>query len=152
LGKEGPDKADARRRCDLSGCEVGKVTDPKKKEVLEVSPEYIDSDVGERTIQYVNAILEMMLRTNMESLTITEREGLPRPEIDGKQVESPHFTRVFNRLRVLSDINPWPYPEPVRGHFGIRMDETKWRVKTYFDDTEGNRLFRIEWELEESNS
>ena len=67
---------------------------------------------------YVNEMLMALINRGRLAIVIREGEALPPVKtIDAGKM--PSFRQVFNRLKVMTNLNPVFYGDPVKGSFGL---------------------------------
>jgi hypothetical protein len=94
-------------------------------------------------VRYVNCILIDMHQRGMSSRELRQSE--PLPSLDTLRCSTPtDFSHVLNRLKVMSDLNPVTYPEPVDGRFKVQMLGKRFKVEARFDDNPEDPYVRLE--------
>lgn len=71
--------------------------------------------------RYVELLLFRMCQENFLSLTLRQSERLPVLPVCDPEKSDIDFRKVRNRLKVLSNLNPFDYNEPVSGTIQIRI-------------------------------
>jgi len=101
-------------------------------------------------IRYANFMLYDMERENTKSLTISESK--PLPMVSGLESDSPlpEFSKVRNRLKVMSGLNPSTYQEPVTGTITILISGAQHIAKVYFNDKADDPFCLIELKKKDS--
>lgn len=94
-----------------------------------------DLDESSDRIEYVDALLKMMLKKSLFSLRLTASEPLPRIEnADGSADSPPNYQAVINRLKVMSRLDPIAYPTPVQGKIEVPCGSHILVYETHFED------------------
>ena len=96
-------------------------------------------EAGPNAIDYVEWLLQYMLKTSKVELVIDTRHPLPGAGPLPAGVDPPPFLPdvplVVNRLKILSGVNPLPLPEPVEGRFQRPKKHLALILATRFHDT-----------------
>lgn len=86
-------------------------------------------------IEYVDALLGMMLKKSLFTLRLTASTPLPQVENEKSGSSSPlNYQAVINRLKVMSKLNPILYATPVQGKIEIPLGSHILVYETHFDD------------------
>lgn len=101
--------------------------------------------------RFTNAFLVGLVRARISHIRVHRSDGLPQVQtIFGETVES-DFTKVMNRLKVCSMLDPVAYTEPVVGSFelfcpGEDAQVEQFKVEVCFNDREPDPCFEVRFE------
>lgn len=101
------------------------------------------------TRKYVNLLMIDLVDRGVVEHTLRESEPLPLPQsqrLRGCSVELPDFSRAFNRLKVISGLDPVKYPQPKAGKTSIGVAGMIVDVHMLFDDTGVDRTVHLRFE------
>lgn len=100
-----------------------------KKREKEAEPEFT-------AVDYVEWLLEYMLRTSRTELTLANDRALPGSEISGVEAPPclPDAQKVLNRLRVLAKVSPIRQAGVVEGTFEQPRQQLMLVVRVRFQD------------------
>jgi hypothetical protein len=86
---------------------------------------------------WVNLLLLHMYKSNLESFTLKKSEGIPliphRDEVPEGELD---FTKIINRLKVMSGLDPVVYKEQHEGKISLCFCGIWHNVKTTFIDSD----------------
>lgn len=103
-------------------------------------------------ICYVNCLLVGMCRTTDRSRTIRIRQSEPMPPQTPlhftEPIETSDYSKVINRLKIMSDLNPITYQEPMEGRFSLTALGKEWQARVHFEDTADDPWFSLTLEEE----
>ena len=87
-------------------------------------------------VLYANHILVDLITRKTKSITLVESQGLPSIPTtdDGDCSEPADFTHVVNRLKIMVELDPVSYKEPVHGLMAILKDDMEYIIRMDFDD------------------
>lgn len=98
-------------------------------------------EAGPNAIDYVEWLLQYMLKTSKVDLVIDTRYPLPGAGPLPAGVDPPpclpDVHLVLNRLKILSGVNPLPLPEPVEGRFQRPKQHLALVITSRFHDANG---------------
>ncbi len=91
-------------------------------------------------VEYVDWLLAFMLRTGSTELTIDSKHPLPGTDEKSPSLAPPCLpthTAVFNRLKLLSGLNPVVFAVPQEGRFEKQRPHSTLTFLTRFSDESG---------------
>jgi hypothetical protein len=92
-------------------------------------------DESASRIEYVDALLNLMLKKSLFNLRLTASAPLPCVEENEALADDPpNYQAVINRLKVMSRLNPVLYSAPVQGKIEIKRGPHVLVYETHFDD------------------
>lgn len=96
-------------------------------------------------IRWVNMFLYDMRSRGVGMVTLNESEPLPLvPDPRGGECVAPEFSKVMNRLKIMSGLNPIRCQEPVQGTVEVTMGAELHIVTISFDETRESASCNIE--------
>jgi hypothetical protein len=99
------------------------------------APPASGSDDSANRIEYVDALLGMMLKKSLFSLHLTAADPLPLVgNVNGFVSTPPNYQAVINRLKVMARLNPVLYAAPMPGKIEIPCGSYILVYELRFDD------------------
>jgi hypothetical protein len=93
---------------------------------------------------WVNSLFEHMFKNHLKSFTLSKTEGIPSIPFEDELPEGElDFTKIINRLKIMSGIDPTTYKEPHEGNIQMGIHGIWYTVKTTFIDSDGDSKCEI---------
>lgn len=88
-------------------------------------------------VRYVDVMLYNMTKRGPRTLTLRSSQPLPGMEEREARADPPFgFVNVLNRLKVIANLTPQRYSEPVAGTIDMRISGKPWSFDVAFDETQ----------------
>jgi hypothetical protein len=100
-----------------------------------ITEEIVPSDKLTPARQWVNLLLIHMHQDSIDSIMLQKSKGIPTFPLDVEVSKTElTYTKIINRLKVMSGLDPKVYKTVKDGIVSIRIGDTNYDIKTTFDD------------------
>lgn len=94
--------------------------------------------------EWVYSLLEHMFKSHLKSFTLKKSEGIPSIPLRDELPEGElNFSKIINRVKIMSGLDPVIFKEPHGGKHTIIFHGKQYTMKTTFIDSEDDQICEI---------